>query len=384
MIVYVAVVRRLRGPMLALALLAGLSGCSLFKGSAERPKPAELGPNVALFGVSQAWSANIGSIAGLPLQISVHGNDLTLASSGGTVTRLDANSGAVVWRTKVADALSAGVGSDGRWSAVVSRENELIILDGNQVVWRHSMPAQVFTAPLVAGERVFVLTADRALAAFDAQSGAELWTRAGAGTPLALRQAGVLTGIDNTLVAGIGGRLVGMNPDTGDTLWDATLANPRGTNDVERLVEVVSPMQREGSNVCARAFQASVACVDLIRGRVVWAQKSEGVTGLTGDSDAVFGTETDGKISAWNRLDGSGIWNSDRLRYRQLSAPLLVGRSIVVGDGSGLVHFLSREDGSALNRLSTDGSAIEEAPVVVSKTLVVVTQKGGVFGFRPN
>jgi outer membrane protein assembly factor BamB len=36
-----------------------------------------------------------------------------------------------------------------------------------------------------------------------------------------------------------------------------------------------------------------------------------------------------------------------------------------------------------LNRVSTDGSAIIGAPLLVGKTLVVATQKGGVFAFRP-
>jgi hypothetical protein len=45
------------------------------------------------------------------------------------------------------------------------------------------------------------------------------------------------------------------------------------------------------------------------------------------------------------------------------------------------VHFLSKTDGSALNRLTTDGSAMAAAPVVVGSTLVVVTRNGGVFGF---
>ena len=81
--------------------------------------------------------------------------------------------------------------------------------------------------------------------------------------------------------------------------------------------------------------------------------------------------------------DGEQRWLVDRLRYRQLSAPLALGRSVVVGDESGLVHLISRADGSALTRLSTDGSAISIAPVEASGTLVVVTRKGGVFGFQP-
>jgi outer membrane protein assembly factor BamB len=54
-----------------------------------------------------------------------------------------------------------------------------------------------------------------------------------------------------------------------------------------------------------------------------------------------------------------------------------------VGDGFGFVHLLSREDGTLLNRLATDGSAIASAPVAAGSTLIVVTHNGGVYGFVP-
>jgi len=104
---------------------------------------------------------------------------------------------------------------------------------------------------------------------------------------------------------------------------------------------------------------------------------------MAGDDRMVYGTETDGKVTAWRRSDGASQWVSDGLRYRTLSAPLAVGRSVVLGDSTGLVHMLSREDGSPLNRLVTDGSAIVAAPVLAGNTVVVVTRNGGVFGFRP-
>jgi len=46
------------------------------------------------------------------------------------------------------------------------------------------------------------------------------------------------------------------------------------------------------------------------------------------------------------------------------------------------VHFLSRKDGHVLQRLSTDGSAIAMAPVLVGQTLVVVTRQGQVRAFN--
>ncbi len=362
--------------------VAMLSACSLWSSRAERPRPAELGANVPVLGVRQAWVARIGSTAGLPLQAHVGGGAVTLASSDGTVASIDARTGADVWRIKLTDGIAAGVGSDGRWSAVVSRENDLVVLSAGKEVWRHRLGAQVFTAPLVAGERVFVMAADRSIVAFDAANGGSLWTLPGTGAPLVLRQAGVLLGVGDTLVAGISGRLVGINPDTGSVRWDAPLANARGTNDVERLVELVAPVSRAQASLCARAFQASVSCVDIARGRVEWVQKSNGGSGVSGDASVVIGSESNGNLVAWDREGGKQLWASERLRYRQLSAPLLLGRSVVVGDGSGTVHFLSREDASPLNRVTTDGSAIDVGPVVADDTLVVITRAGGVFGFR--
>lgn len=375
---------RMARPLAAAVCLALLSACSLWKGGAERPKPAELGANVPVLGVRQAWVARIGSTAGLPLEVHVAGATVTLASSDGTVVSLNSRTGAQLWRAKLSDGVAAGVGSDGRWNAVVSRENDLVVLEAGKEVWRHRLAAQVFTAPLVAGERVFVMAADRSIAAFDAANGAPLWTLQGTGAPLILRQAGVLLAVGDTLVAGISGRLVGLNPDTGSVRWDAPLANARGTNDVERLVELVAPASRIKTSLCARAFQASVACVDLARGRVEWVQKSNGGSGISGDASTVIGAENNGNLMAWSREDGKKLWTSERLRYRQLSAPLLIGRSVVVGDSSGTVHFLSREDASPLNRVQTDGSGIDIAPVVADDTMVVVTRNGGVFGFRPD
>ncbi len=174
-----------------------------------------------------------------------------------------------------------------------------------------------------------------------------------------------------------------MNPQNGSSRWEVPLAVPRGANDVERLVDIVAQVSRIGDSVCARAYQSMVGCVDAARGTLVWNKPAVGAQGLHGDDQLIYGTENDGKVVAWRRSDGERAWDSERLKLRGLTAPLVVGRSIAIGDSTGLVHLLSRTDGSPLNRLATDGTAIAAAPVLVGDTLVVVTRSGGVFGFRP-
>ncbi len=360
-------------------LVALLAACG---SSVEAPKPAELAPNAALIGVRLAWSAKVGEVK-FPLAVKANGFNMTLASSDGVVATLDARTGGDLWRAPLGIAIAAGAGSDGRYAAVVSQSNELVTLDAGREVWRQKLGALSFTAPLVAGGRVFVLGADRSVSAYDAASGRKIWTQARPGEPLVLRQAGVLLAVGDTLVVGLSGRLVGMNPQNGSSRWEVPIAVPRGTNDVERLVDIVSHVSRLGDSVCARAYQAMVGCVNAQRGTLEWSKPAAGSEGLHGDDQFVFGTESDGKVVAWRRVDGERAWDSERLKYRGLTAPVVVGRSVAIGDATGLVHLLSRADGSPLNRLATDGSAIVAAPVLVGDTLVVVTRNGGVFGFRP-
>ena len=364
---------------LSLCAAAVLAGCA---GGSARPKPAELPPNAALVGVRQAWTARLPAV-GFPLQVNVLGQHVTLAGTDGTIVTLDAASGRETGRASAGAPLSAGVGSDGRVSAVVTRDNRVVALEGGRELWRHKLATQSYTAPLVAGGRVFVLGADRSLSAFDGRNGARLWHLDRPAEPLVLRQAGMLQAVGNTLVAGMAGRLVGVDPDTGTVRWEAPLASARGTNDVERLIDLVGGVSRDGDVLCARSFQTAVGCVDTASGNLKWTKPASGATGLAGDGQRLFGTESDGRVLAWRAETGDRAWATDALQWRQLTGPLVLGRSVIVGDSTGLVHMLSREDGSPLNRLATDGSGIAATPVVAGNTLVVVTRSGGVYGFVP-
>ncbi|MBU1357919.1 MAG: outer membrane protein assembly factor BamB [Gammaproteobacteria bacterium] len=362
----------------AMALVAALAACS----GTPRPKPAELAPNVALLAIKQAWNVRIPKVD-FPLSTNVSGDKVAVAGADGTVVVVDARSGQEVWRANAGGPLVAGVGSDGSLAAVVTADSQLVALQGGKVLWKQRLTAQAYTAPLVAGRRVFVQAADRTTSAWDGQSGRRLWSQQRTAENLVLKKPGVLIAVDNTLVTGVGGRLVGIDPANGTSRWEAPIAAPRGTNDVERLVDLTGTVSRLGDTVCARAYFATVGCVDAARGVLLWSKAAVGSAGVSGDDRNVYGAEENGTLVAWRRTNGDKAWESDRLKYRELTAPLAVGRSLIVGDSTGLVHILSRDDGSPLNRLTPDGSAIAAAPVLAGNTVVIVTRNGGVFGYRP-
>ena len=377
----VAHILRVPAAIIIIALLSGCSAVSYFTGPGK-PQPTALQPVSGAVSAKQVWSSRVGAI-NFPLDVQVVGNTVFISGGDGSVAAIDGRTGADVWRTNAGAPVVTGVGSDGKTAAVVTQANDVVVFVDGREAWRQKLGAQAYTAPLVAGGRVFVLAGDRSVSAFDGPTGRKLWSQQRPNEPLVLKQSGVILAVGDTLVVGFSGRLAGLNPSSGVIRWEVPIASPRGVNDIERLVDLVGRVSRDGEVVCARAFQASVGCVNTARGSLVWTKPANGAQGVHGDDRRVFGSESDGVVQAWRRTDGERAWTTDMLRYRSLTAPQVVGRSVAIGDFAGIVHLLSREDGSLLNRLTTDGSPIAAAPVLVGNTLVAVTRNGGIFGFVP-
>lgn len=363
-----------------LAAAAALAGCA-----ADKPKPTPLESVSPAIAGRQVWQARTDSV-GFPLAVVARDGLFVAASGDGTVLALDAATGAERWRGQAGARLSAGVGSDGRFAAVVTQGQDLVVLEQGAKRWSTRLASRTATAPLVAGERVFVVGVDRVVHAFDALDGRRLWSYQRPGEALTLAQPGVLSPYKNTLVVGVGAALLGLDPGTGSVRWEVPITSPRGTNEVERLNDLVGPLLRVGDTLCARAFQTAVGCVNVSgadRAALRWSRLAGGVNALGGDAELVFGADGSDRITAWRAGGGELAWTNERLLYRGLSAPLSAGKTVVFGDSEGQVHFLSREDGKTLLRLPTDGSAVVAQPVLAGSTVLVATAKGGLFAFRP-
>jgi len=365
---------------LALALMvAALAACA---SKSTRPGPTvleELTPTIA---GRQVWTQSIGTLK-FPLSIVAAGGNFIAASDDGTVYAWRADTGQEVWRGQADGRLSAGVGSDGRFVSVVTRDNQLVTLDAGKEIWRKQLPARVSSAPLVAGERVFVMSVDRVVQAFDAIDGRKLWSFQRPGDALTLSQPGVVMAFKDTLLVGQGAKLTGLDPLRGTVRWEVSLASPRGTNEIERLADLVAPAARVGDSVCARAFQAAVACVNAERGSLAWTRNVGGLQGVAADADVTVAADASDRITAWRTASGEVAWSVEKLLYRNLSSPLVVNKMAVFGDVEGYVHWLSTADGSFKLRLPTDGSPVVGTPVLSGTTLLVTTRNGGLFAFRP-
>ncbi|MDB5817677.1 MAG: hypothetical protein JWQ11_1317 [Rhizobacter sp.] len=366
---------------LAMSLIAGsvlaLAACG---SGPDVRKPAALQPVTNPASLTLAWTSKIANVE-FPLSVAAVGDSFTLASTDGTVLAVQAATGREAWRVAVGAQLAAGVGTDGASTAVVTRDNELIVLNSGKIVWRQRLNGRVLTAPLVAGERVFVVGIDRSIQAFDALDGRKLWTQQRPSEALTLTQAGVILPYKNSLLAGQGARLTAFDPTTGAVQWDVPVASPRGANEVERLADLVGPAARVGDTICARSFQAGVGCVFADRGSLSWSKPIGGNDGVAADSEYVFGADTADRITAWRTGTGEAVWTSEKLLYRNLTAPIVTPRGVAFADSQGMIHFMDRATGTLTARLSTDGSPVATTPVMLGGVMLVVTRSGTLSAF---
>lgn len=379
-----AVLARLGAARAAGAAGAALVALLLAGCAADKPDPKPLETFEPKISGRQVWVDQIGRLS-FPLVPAAHAGLFYLAHSDGTVRALAADSGREVWRADANASIAAGVGSDGRYTSVVTTGNEVVAFDAKGAeLWRKRVNAAVVSPPFVAGERIFVMTVDRVVHAFDAQEGRRLWVYQKAGDPLTLAQPSVLVAYRNNLLSAQGPRLAALEPSKGALNWDVALASPRGTNEVERLADLVGPPVRQGSRYCIRAFQSAVGCVDAERGTLLWSRNTGGIRPLAGDAERVFGADASDRITAWRADTGDVAWSNERFMHRGLSGMLAVGPVLVFGDAEGYVHFLSTTGGDTQLRLGTDGTPVATTPVVSGTTVLLVTRGGGVFAFRPN
>lgn len=372
---------RLLSHIAALTLLGVLSACG-----SSKPKPApleSLDAKSASARATIAWSTRIGEVQPTAT-LAVAGGRVALASADGDLLVLDVASGREAWRAQVKGKVSAATGFDGRYAAVVTDANELQVFEQGKLIWQERQPGRVMTAPVVAGERVFLQAVDRSVRAYDALDGRWLWSYQRPGSePLALGARLVIQPFRDTLLVGQGNRLVGLDPLKGTARFDVNVGTPRGSNEVERLADLVGPMARVDDEACVRVFQFSVACVELNRGSVRWSRPQAGTQAVAADLRTVVGADGTDRLTAWKAENGDFLWRIDRFIHRGLGVPVIWGERIVVGDAEGYLHILAKADGRTLGRIELD-SALAAPPLVSGDLLLVLTRKGTVSALRIN
>ncbi|MCE3265222.1 MAG: pyrrolo-quinoline quinone [Pseudoduganella sp.] len=377
----------IRRSIIVLGVVALASGCSTlgklnpFK-KEDKFAPAKLEEVKSGVPARIVWKHSIGKAGANVFTPALADNSVFVADADGNIERLDAASGKVQWRSKSKTDLTAGVGvsPDGKLLAVGGVKGKLMAFDGSgKALWEVQASSEILSAPAVGNDVVIVRTVDNKVTAYDAADGKKRWFIQRVTPPLTLRNLpGLVIANNNVYAAQPAGRILALALSNGVPRFEVPLSEPRGATELERVSDISgTPTVFEG-DLCAVSYQGKVGCLDLNTGVARWTKPASSDVGVGVDQRFVFVADEKGAVQAFAREGGASAWKNEKLAYRRLSTPISYGRFVAVGDLEGYVHFLSREDGTILGRIATDGSAIKASPVLAGSNVIFQTQNGTV------
>ena len=385
----------LRLPLAAIVAIA-FSGCSTTLNWADAlpkiPPPSfgwlfgksnKPGPLPALNGnvaPQLNWQVSVGKAApGLAPAITP--NSVYAAASDGTLVRVDTASGRQVWRINVGQKLSAGPGADESHVVVGTDKGDVIAFDANgKPAWTAQVSSEVIAPPRLADEVVVVFSGDGRIYGLFAADGKTKWVHQRSNPALTIRNtAGGVTSRGGVFAGTPGGRLLALDVTTGNIGWDATVASPKGSTELERIADVTSLPFVDNQQVCAVAYQGRVACFDIIRGNLLWSRDLSSLSGLAGDDKSLYVSDDKGAVHALDKTSGASIWKQEALAQRRIGGPQLVGDFVGVVDVEGYLHLLSRSDGAYVGRLATDGRPPTAQPSVIAGSGLWLSDAGTLY-----
>ena len=385
--------KQLMAAFVGALLLAGCTGT-------PKPKPATLKDFKPSLKASVAWKVDLGKAAksaGTAGQFVpvVSGDAVYAASAVGTVSKISLADGKLIWRTPIGAPLVSGIavgsGSAEGVTAVVNDRAELVIISAEGKIERRiPVGGVVLEAPVIAGATAVVRLADNRVAGFDIVSGNRRWVlqrnlptlvlHGQSGMRVQARpaeeSASAVLGPADVLVNMPGGRLLWLDAASGAIRWESQVATPRGSNEVERIVDLLGMPSVEGADVCVAAYQTSIVCLGAESGRRLWSRELTAMSTLAVDGRYVFFADDQSRLHSLNRKDGQTAWIIDTFQLRGLQHPVSWGRAVWVADSFGFLHALAREDGKQIARLSLDGGAPSGAIRPTRAGLLIQTQGG--------
>jgi outer membrane protein assembly factor BamB len=361
------------------ATVVALSGCGLFSSS----KVPVLPDFTSSATIKTLWQSSVSGADDQVFVPAVAGNTIYAAGKNGEVIAFDAANGRQRWRIDAGQKLSGGVGAGDDLVVVGTDKGTLLAYDANgKNLWKSDLAGEIISPATVDGRTVVARAADGRLFGLDAADGKRKWVYQRATPPLTLRTpAGQIVSRGGLFAGFPGGKLVALDLVSGGIGWEASVAQPRGTTELDRVADVSSTPIVDGDRICAVAYQGKLACFDLQNGNPAWSQDVSSSTGLVADSKNIYLSDDKGNVQAFDKATGASVWKYSKLLGRRLSAPAVAGNKILVGDVEGYVHALSVTDGTLLARLSTDGSAVSAAPQATADAVIMQTRRGGVYAF---
>lgn len=347
--------------------------------------------------LKEIWSVDIGtgSDDDMPLtaQPVVFEGVIYTLDTESNVSAFDIKKGKRIWqniiRPKKEDesVIGGGLAVAAGMLYATNGYNELIALNPKKggIYWRVPLTAPSRAAPTVLGDRVYVLTLDNHLTAFDSLTGKQLWKYEGFAENAGLVNAASPAADTEVVICPMSsGELTALRAENGAVAWTDSLSPSLQTGSAASLPDISGLPVIDKGSIIAVSYGGKIVSIDQASGQRIWARDIGGAKTPWVAGNTIFFITSNAELVALGRDTGALAWvkplasyeNSDNAHNSLLwNGPVLAGgRLILTGADESLLE-ISPTDGSLIRKLDL-GFHVALPPVVAGSTLYLVSDDG--------
>lgn len=371
--------------------LVALFGCSSGKDLFE---PVEAPVVVNQINVDELWSRSFSGSKNFysDLVEAYSEGKLFTATRSGDVYALDAASGKTLWNYDLSDEeendekrsarLSSGITVKSNMLAVGSENGFIYILDKNEgnLIWKTYVGGEIIAKAAFSrsGNKVFVYDQRGRVSALDTIDGKILWSVGDDVASLNLRgkSAPLAIGDDYVIVGNSDGKVKILAQSTGSTVNQIDVTLKVGRNELERISDVIAKPLIIDHNLYAVAYSGPLIKYSFDSYTKLATLAYNSTKDMDYDSENLVIVDNNSHVFCVSLDDNHEIWHNLSLTNRKLTAPVIYGDYVVVGDLEGFIYFISLQDGSLVYKEEIEDETPINSVVAANGNLFVKTSDG--------
>ena len=354
--------------------------------------------------LSELWSVSIGAGSDddsrLLASPVVAAGKVFAMDAGGRIASFEAATGERLWRysrrppgEEADNALGGGIAYDSGNLYVTTGFGEVMALDasdGSQI-WRRGVGVPIRAAPTVSAGRVFTVTYDNQLNAFEARNGERLWSHTGIAEDAGLLGAASPAVAGNIVVVPYSsGELFALRVDSGRIAWSDSLSRSGSITPLAALSDINGRPVIDRGRVFAVSHSGRLAAIDVRTGARIWERNIGGVESPWVAGDFLYLVTTESEVLCLSRRDGRIRWVYSLRRYEDeedregpitWTGPVLVSDRLIVLSSDGVALSISPYDGTPLGEIAISDGAFMP-PVVAQGVMYILTDDGELTAYR--
>ncbi|HWW64045.1 MAG TPA: PQQ-binding-like beta-propeller repeat protein [Sphingomonadaceae bacterium] len=353
--------------------------------------------------LSRVWSAKIaGSSKKARLAASpvVADGKLFVIDTNATIHAFDAKSGRSLWEKQLGGnggerkaLFGGGVSYDNGRLYATNGVGDAAALDATTgaLIWKKRPGGPLRGAPTIAYDQVYVVAEDNQIFALKADSGDVVWNEAGT-----LETSGVF-GVaapavgQGTVIAGFSsGELNAYRYENGRLVWGDALSPTSISTSVSSLSDVDADPVIDQGQVYAIGQGGRMVAMELNTGQRLWEINAAGIKTPWVAGEWLFVVTDDARLLCIQRSTGKVRWITQLTHWKNpkkkkgltsWTGPLLANGQLILVSSRGEMVHISVADGKILSERKL-GSEVHLSPIIADSTLYILDADGRITAWR--